>query len=267
MILKWEKVIEGEAKFHIAAASDKENSFEEFHGHDFYELLYLEKGSFIHNINNEKIIVNAGELIFISPQDKHQIIKNKGAIYSFYNIAFSAKTYHSIQKRFQEIEFNPITKILDGKKEKIIKLFIEMVTVPKNNFYIELFIMNLTYLIRGITISKNDNIIPNWLAEACEKARNPKLFRKGTKEFIKTTNRCHEHVIRELKKYTKMTPSQYLTKMRMEYAGQELIISNKEIFEISMNSGFESLNYFYQKFKEFYGITPRKYRIKHKNLN
>ena len=75
MILKWEKVIEGKVKFHIAAASDKENSFEEFHGHDFYEILYLEKGSFIHNINNENIIINAGELLFISPQDKHQIKK------------------------------------------------------------------------------------------------------------------------------------------------------------------------------------------------
>ncbi len=259
--LKWNEIIKDTSQFHIAGISNNFNSFEKLHGHDFYELLFLETGLFEHNLNEKSIIINEGALIFITPKDIHQVLDNKGTSYKYYNLAFSNQTFANIQKRFSEITFDSIIQTPKSKRKLIINLFKEMANVPKNHFYIERFLMNLIHLTKKTENFQNNSTMPAWLIDLCEKAKQPKVFRKGTKEFIKIANRCHEHVARELKKYTQFTPSQYITKVRMEYAEQELIMSNKEIFEIAIDSGFDSLSYFYQKFKEYHKITPRQCRI------
>lgn len=41
------------------------------HGQNYYELVYIYKGSGIHEINNNSLAYNAGDLFVISPEDEH----------------------------------------------------------------------------------------------------------------------------------------------------------------------------------------------------
>jgi YesN/AraC family two-component response regulator len=47
-------------------------------------------------------------------------------------------------------------------------------------------------------------------------------------------------------------------------SGQLLEDSNLSINEISISVGFKDVAYFYKVFVKYYGITPKKYREKHK---
>lgn len=63
-------------------------------------------------------------------------------------------------------------------------------------------------------------------------------------------------------RYFKLTPAQYISKLRIDYAKSLLIGSDYTISEIAENSGFSDVKYFSTKFKQLTGATPSEYRKK-----
>ena len=62
--------------------------------------------------------------------------------------------------------------------------------------------------------------------------------------------------------YFKLTPAQYISKLRINYAKALLIGSDYTISEIAENSGFSDVKYFSTKFRLLTGTTPSAYRKK-----
>lgn len=68
--------------------------------------------------------------------------------------------------------------------------------------------------------------------------------------------------------YLGMTPVDYINKKRIEKACNLLLKSNLSIENIMGAVGFSNLSYFYKKFKELKGVTPKQYRSQNsENLN
>ena len=68
-----------------------------------------------------------------------------------------------------------------------------------------------------------------------------------------------EHFSRMFKKETGLGFSKYLNSLRLQYAEQLLKSSEKySITEVAQICGFDDSNYFSKKFKEVYGISPKK---------
>ncbi len=64
------------------------------------------------------------------------------------------------------------------------------------------------------------------------------------------------------KRYTGMTYSEYLNKIRMEHAREMLVATSYTIAEISDKAGYADYFYFSKLFKKTYGLTPSQYRQK-----
>ena len=62
------------------------------------------------------------------------------------------------------------------------------------------------------------------------------------------------------KQYLKISPHQYLLKLRINRAKQLLAAGEKSIKEIAFDCGFESLEVFYRQFSRNEGTTPATYR-------
>ena len=62
------------------------------------------------------------------------------------------------------------------------------------------------------------------------------------------------------KKNTRSTPIQYLNNLRIRHAKELLRKTDLPILEVAMQSGFENVSFFIQKFKSETGNTPAKYR-------
>ncbi len=60
-----------------------------------------------------------------------------------------------------------------------------------------------------------------------------------------------------------ITPSQYITELRIENAKKLLLNLKKSISDISVLCGFQSFAYFSHVFKNHVGVTPREFRHKH----
>ena len=61
-----------------------------------------------------------------------------------------------------------------------------------------------------------------------------------------------------------ITPSEYITLQKMEYAKHMLSKTDQSITEIAYSLGFSSSNYFCSAFKKFISCTPRDYRALNK---
>lgn len=62
------------------------------------------------------------------------------------------------------------------------------------------------------------------------------------------------------KKYTRSTPVEYLTNLRIRRAKELLRRTDLSVLEVANQSGFENVSFFIQKFKKATGKTPLAYR-------
>ena len=68
------------------------------------------------------------------------------------------------------------------------------------------------------------------------------------------------HIVRLFKQHYGLTPTQYVTKLRVDKAAELLRQEEVKILEIAYLTGFQSLSNFYRCFKGQVGFTPREYR-------
>lgn len=113
----------------------------------------------------------------------------------------------------------------------------------------------------GRVVSKNSNT-------TVEIAKNMMISRFSDPEFkisdtYAGTYYSAGHFRRMFRAEMGMTPVEYLTKLRLEYAATMLEDSNAccdKISHIALCSGFYDARYFSRVFKKYFGIAPQKYR-------
>jgi AraC-like DNA-binding protein len=71
------------------------------------------------------------------------------------------------------------------------------------------------------------------------------------------------HVLRLFKRYLGCPPFQYINRLRLAEATDELTQTDKSITEIALDLGFNDSNYFSRLFKKNLGLSPREYRNKY----
>ena len=59
--------------------------------------------------------------------------------------------------------------------------------------------------------------------------------------------------------------SEYVSKMRLNYAAVLLAETNESVTDICFASGYGNLSHFLRCFKKEYGVSPKKYRANAKN--
>jgi AraC family transcriptional regulator of adaptative response / methylphosphotriester-DNA alkyltransferase methyltransferase len=70
------------------------------------------------------------------------------------------------------------------------------------------------------------------------------------------------HLIRLFKYHSRVTPTQYLAKVRIQKAEESLKKGEKTIIDIAYDTGFKSLSNFYRCFREETGLTPKEMQRK-----
>jgi AraC family transcriptional regulator len=69
------------------------------------------------------------------------------------------------------------------------------------------------------------------------------------------------HFTRIFKRFTSYTPHQYLQNIRLKHAETLLRSSNLPVYEIALQSGFNSIEYFGTAFKQKFSRTPSQFRV------
>ena len=102
------------------------------------------------------------------------------------------------------------------------------------------------------------------LAHALQQMNTPENMAEGVGALVRLSNLSRGHVYRLMREEYHMTPLQYITQLRMNYASSLLLYSDKDILSIAMEVGYFSVSHLISQFKKSFGVPPKQYRIKNR---
>ena len=82
-------------------------------------------------------------------------------------------------------------------------------------------------------------------------------------DLMSVSGMSESNILRIYKRHMGCSPFQYINRLRLDAASDELIQTDKSITFIAMDLGFNDSNYFSRLFRRHTGLSPREYRNKH----
>ena len=259
--------------FHCTRKALEERPPPFLHRHDYFELFLVEHGATMHLINGRSELLERGALVFIRPDDAHAFQAVAGSECRIINLMFRVETAEFLAARygaelgsrfFWSTDPVPETHRLIGPRmERAVNSALELQTSRRSLSRVEQYLLYVMTRVVDFSQALPKNA-PGWLVTACAAARDPDVFAGGVPAFVKVAGRGHEHVCRTVRRHLGLSPSAYLNRIRMEYAAMRLGATESAVEEIAIECGIENLSHFYKLFREHYGTTPRRYRIRHR---
>ncbi len=238
---------------------------------DFWEILIPAGDSYYHYCTGEESKITKETVFLFKPGAKHGLHKcsQKSVHFSFFaKDEFMEKFFHE-HPRFRSLLGDEdyimceLTKVEHTYLNKLAALL-----SYKNDEYqhISLLLYNvfaLMILHGKRNVKKEDN---NYIEDLVSKLNNYTYLNMKCNEIYNKYPIARCTLIQKFKEYTGMTIIQYQRKQKMIYAAQLLKSSDCKIIEISEQLNFDSLSHFMRLFKQYYGETPKEYRVKRRDF-
>jgi len=239
------------------------------HTHDFPEVFWIESGRAIHEINGVGKKLSSGDVVFIRPADRHQLLTADSEGFEMVNVAFPVAVLTDLHRRHAEVRSLHSLTALEPKTLKLSSFQIrslseevrKLASGPTSRMAIERLLLGIYLIAAAPPTSSALEALPDWLARACQEIERPENFLKGIPAFMRLCARSPEHVARTCRSTLGKSPTDIVNAAKLNFAARELRIGTKTILEIALESGFNNLAHFYELFKASQGETPRRYRL------
>ena len=252
------------------------------HSHDYVEVIYMCRGMTTHIINGNNIVLKEGELLFLTPNARQEILpagENDIAVNFIILPEFFESTFQLIGNEKTPLH-NFIIDVLSGEKSTAFMHFKVSDILPVQNL-VENLIWTLIY---GSTNKRNINqttmglLLLNLLNHTDRVAgeKEDKLVlsvlryvEKNYKEGSLTDLADNLHydftwLSREIKARTGKTYTELVQEKRLSQAKFLLKNTKMKISDIANETGYDNISYFHRIFREEYGMSPKKYRDMYK---
>lgn len=237
------------------------------HRHDFPEIVLVESGRGVHRQGRQSNELLPGHLIFIRPDDCHQLLVDESRGLKISNLALNPAWWKQFTKSVGDIR-----PVLTAKKppcelltlEKTGAILAELQSLDRNRENPLL----LTKFVAGVLHSLRDQdsragsgrITDDWLQSAIERLRQEEDLSDGLHQLQKYAGRSAEHLARHCRKKLGMTPSAVVNSIRLERFQHLLLHSSDKIITLAGQSGFDHVTYLNRLFREQTGLSPREWK-------
>jgi len=236
------------------------------HNHDFFEIEFIlnAKNSY-HILNGKKRSITKGSIYIINPSDIHSYEIESGGSFSRYNVRFKQDT---VSGNILATVINSHCRcvLADSDFDIALKLFEAMERCYKN----ESGAAEIgSRIIESLILLIRDRSCAEFGEESIRKTQIQNVLLYLHKNFkneislekLAAQSNFSPHYLSQLfHAETSCTITQYVTKLRLEYAKNLLYATDHSITEICTKCGFRSFAHFLRCFKASYGTSPSKYR-------
>ncbi len=254
--------------------------------HDFWEFVYVDKGTVIATAGENDVAVNQGEVIFHKPNEWHNIRTNFDEAANVAIITFSSD---SEAMTFFE---NKVLKVGQRQKTLISNMIAEFTnafSTPLNDFYtdnltrcedanymseqlLELYLCEFLLLFLKNDISKQDTLIninyENSMLNMLVSYMNSRLTEHITTENLVKYSGSNKTTVNNIfKAEFNMSPIRYFLQLKTELAKKYLRENNYNVTQISDILGYSNIHYFSRQFKKITGMSPIQYSRSIKAMN
>lgn len=239
-----------------------------YHGINTLEIHFIKKGSGTVIINNTEYKVNNNWFYVIPSFVSHTQIPDKNnplekySIYLLIDKTRGFENYLPLLDRYYigEDIYNTVAFFDLLLNEFQNKKF------GYNEIVVSCFKSIIVNLLRNVKIEEKKE--SNWKIESIQFQIEETMLNEFQNITIEALANKFYMSVRELQRYLKenykKTFNELKKEARMSYASNKLIYSDLSIAEIAENCGYSSLEHFSYAFKEYYKISPLKYRQERK---
>ena len=230
----------------------------EKHHHSVMEFYFLTEGSCSFIIENRLYEVEAGDLVYIPKGVAHE---------TTYSSVHSRMLINCNEDFLQNAPL-PEFSVFRNKNvsPEIERVFLEIkAEYSLNDRFSEALICGfmaklLALTARSENLHQNKTNVSKYIESALEYIQNNFCGEITLTELAERFGVTKEHLSRVFKKETGLNFSEYLTRLRLSKAEELLCYSNETVSQIAFAIGFNDSNYFSDKFKKIYGVSPLKFR-------
>lgn len=229
-------------------------------------------------VNGEVFPMESEDMLLVNSSEQYEITSTRENITLYLNISKSkmenyfgeawTKRFFCNTKKMEETEKGSYNSL----REKVAHLMLAELRkgpdypVEVNQHFYSL----LACLLRDFQV---ENTVPgifpatsdNRLLHITETIRNKYSQQLSLKELAEEEFMSYHHLSRIFKRELGMTFTEYVHRVRMAHATEELRQTDHSIIRIAQNNGFVNVKAFHQAFKEEFGSTPKEYRKKFLN--
>lgn len=244
------------------------------HWHRSVEIFCTFEGTLDFYLNEESIRMNAGTFMIVNSNEVHSIrtlTKNFTVV-----IQIPLKLFEHYCVDENPIRFTHDEKAEDRQLTELIRGMYEI--YEKKEFGYELLVKSLFYQLQYILVTKyrDVEIRESFLKQSKKLDRLSEItayIREHYQEELslellaKTFGYSSVYLSLMFQKYAQINYRDYLRSIRLEYAREELIKSDKSLGEIALMHGFPNSKAFANAFKKQYQILPSEFRKRNNRLN
>ncbi len=258
----------------------------EFSGesHDFWELLYVDKGEVTVQANEKEHHLEKGQIIFHAPKEFHTVRSNKVTAPNIVVVSFICDNKNM---DFFNEKILPADNVTKALLARIIKEAREAFKTPLNNpdtkflerneysvFGAEQIICNcieqlLVELIRHENIAENSHITSvitdatrNELFNRITEYMQNNVNKRLTVSQISKDNLVGQSYLQKIfKKATGNGVMDYFRKMKIDEAKKLIREGNNNFTQIAQSLNYDSVHYFSRHFKKQTGMTPTEFSL------
>lgn len=264
--LHHEDILLGGSQIHLTRATLAPTRPRALHHHDFFELFWVQNGKVRHHQPSGTETLCEGDVVFLRPGQPHAL-QGRGEHALVVSLCIHPATIKALAKRHPSVQGHlfwskgaPVQTRRDIRQ--LAALNHAAVQLERSNcdtLAAEAFLLPLC---ADLTAEAFEHDMPSWLANACNAAKDPAVFRDGSAGLVAVAGKAHPHVSRMMRKYVGQTPSDYVNHIRMRHAARALTTDNEAISEIASDCGIPNMSHFHKLFREAHGLTPLQFRQK-----
>lgn len=269
-----ERVISGRFKIRaVEVILGGEDLLHEFHRHDFFFVLALEKGKGIHEVDFTPYKLQDNSIFFLRPGQVHQLELKAGS--TGFLMEFDTAFYHPVDntanQRLTKASNKTFCAFEDGRFKKLLSLLKYMFDEDreKQEGYVEIIKANLdVFFIEYIRQSRNpDGTLKNARSYTQERFEDflallgPHITsKKQVSQYADLLNLS----IYQLNAITKTTigkpASELINEQIILEAKRYLLATPNQVKDIAGHLGYEDISYFIRFFKKHTSYSPEAFR-------
>jgi len=262
----------------VFVTSDKHHGNVSLHNHEFFELVFIERGVALHSHEGNTQILTTGDVFIILPGEVHSYISTNNT--SLYNCLFIIDSLKGHEQDIREMQ--GLSWLLKGRTD-FQQVHAGLAETQELLLYLEKMIWER--LNRGVGWElKIKSLLYGLLVAYARLYGNARLSAEGAKSNFKhvfeavayiESNYQHEVLLEDVARATGLsagylskqfksllgsTPAEYARSFRMAKAAELLRNEGTSVAAVSEAMGFSDLSLFSRQFRQVTGVSPTGFR-------
>jgi AraC family cel operon transcriptional repressor len=238
----------------------------ELHTHaDFHEFMGVVSGSGEHLLTTGSQPLRAGDVVLVRPSDRHAVRGSSPDGLEFVNVAFPSSAWQG----FLDLTRTNPSASWAGARGPVCFHATEAIAVFEHAldrfqdepgaYDLMRFWIDLLELLAPAGDAAGPGT-PSWLAKACTAMRAEANLRRGVPRLLELAGVSPAHLSRSVRAAYGVTPTDFVTDLRLEHAASLLAATNDPVAAIAARCGFTSPSYFTRRFTAAHQLSPREFR-------